>query len=102
MIFHSGPEGGVETRGLLNISRGTLRMLMNDKIMFDRYNCINSKKKKKKKKRKLRTLFFSLITIFLRAHAFYKYPRFGPWQGFFFSWWFEGLARALRGGLESV
>ena len=23
-------------------SRGTLRMLMNDKIMFDRYYCINS------------------------------------------------------------
>ena len=42
---------------------------------------------------------------FLRAYAFYKYPRFGPWPGiffFFFSWWFEGLARALRGGPESV
>ena len=25
-------------------SRGTLRMLMNDKIMFDRYYCINSTK----------------------------------------------------------
>ena len=25
-------------------SRGTLRMLMNDKIMFDRYYCINSAK----------------------------------------------------------
>ena len=25
-------------------SRGTLRMLMNDKIMFDRYSCINSAK----------------------------------------------------------
>ena len=25
-------------------SRGTLRMLMNDKMMFDRYYCINSAK----------------------------------------------------------
>ena len=42
MIFHSltfarSPEGSVE-------NRGTLRMLMNDKIMFDRYYCINSTK----------------------------------------------------------
>ena len=31
----------------------------------------------------LRTLFFSLTTIFLCVHAFYKYPRFGPWPGTF-------------------
>ena len=30
-----------EARGF-QPSRGTLRMLMNDKIMFDRYYCINS------------------------------------------------------------
>ena len=30
-----------EARGFKH-SRGTLRMLMNDKIMFDRYYCINS------------------------------------------------------------
>ena len=30
-----------ETRGF-QPSRGTLRMLMNDKIMFDRHYCINS------------------------------------------------------------
>ena len=30
-------------RGFQN-SRGTLRMLMNDKVMFDRYYCINSAK----------------------------------------------------------
>ena len=29
-----------EARGFQQ-SRGTLQMLMNDKIMFDRYNCIN-------------------------------------------------------------
>ena len=32
-----------EARGF-QPTRGTLRMLMNDKIMFDRYNCINSAK----------------------------------------------------------
>ena len=34
---------GTEARGF-QPSRGTLRMLMNDKIMFDRYYCINSTK----------------------------------------------------------
>ena len=42
MIFHSltlqGPEGGFQP------SYGPMRMLMNDKIMFDRYYCINSTK----------------------------------------------------------
>ena len=50
------------------ISRGILRMLMNDKIMFDRY--YHSKKTHRKLRKCLRTLFFSLTTIFLRAHAF--------------------------------
>ena len=75
MIFHLSE--------VFNISRGTLRMLINDKIMFDRYYCINSKKTYQKLKECLRTLFFSLTTIFLRAHAFYKYPRFGLWPGTF-------------------
>ena len=61
----------------LNISRGTLRMLMNDKIMFDRYYCINSKKTHRKLRKCLRTLFFSLFLIF------HKYPRFRPWPGTF-------------------
>ena len=95
------PEGGVENRGpspeVFNISLGTLRMLMNDKIMFDRYYCINSKETHLKLRKCLHTLFFSLTTIFLHAHAFYKYPRFRLWPGTFFSWWFEGLARALHG-----
>ena len=68
-----------------------------DKIMFERYSCINSTTTHRKLRKCLRTLFFTLTTIFLRAHAFYKYPRFGPWTGTF-----EGLARAFRGGPESV
>ena len=68
---------------VFNISQGTLRMLMNDEILFDRYYCINSKKTHRKLRKCLRILFFSLTTIFLRAHAFYKYPRFGPWPGTF-------------------
>ena len=58
-------------------------MLMNDKIMFDSYYRINSKKIHQKLSKCLHTLFFSLTTIFLRAHAFYKYPRFRPWPGTF-------------------
>ena len=44
--------------------------LMNDKIMFDRYYCINSKKTNQKLRKCLRTSFFSHTTIFLRTHAF--------------------------------
>ena len=58
-------------------------MLMNDKIMFDRNYCIDSKKTHQRLRKCLRTLFFSLTTIFLGAHAFYKYSRFGPWPGTF-------------------
>ena len=53
MIFHSltfarsrgkrGKPSEGEARGF-QPSRGTLRMLRNDKIMFDRYYCINSTK----------------------------------------------------------
>ena len=42
--------------------RGTLRMLMNDKIMFARYYCINSAKIAKMKK-KLARYIFNLITF---------------------------------------
>ena len=51
MIFHSltfaRSRGKLKTEGEargFQPSRGTLRMLMNDKIMFDRYYCINSTK----------------------------------------------------------
>ena len=76
------PREVLKTEGF-NTSLGTLRILKNDKIMFDRYYCINSKKTYRKLRKCLRTLFFSLTTIFLRAHAFYKYPRFGSWPGTF-------------------
>ena len=39
----------------------------NDKIVFDRYYCINSKKTHQTLKKCLRTLFFSFTTSFLRA-----------------------------------
>ena len=71
-----------EARGFQYLPRD-LANVMNDKIMFDRYYCINSKKTHRKLRKCLCTLFFSLTTIFLRAHDFYKYPRFGPWTGTF-------------------
>ena len=70
-------------REVFNTSRGTVRMLMNDKILFDRYYCINSTTTHRKLRKCSRTLFFGLTTIFLREHAFYKYPQFGPWSGTF-------------------
>ena len=42
-------------------SRGTLRMLMNDKIMFDRYYCINSAKHCENEENIVRTIFYNLI-----------------------------------------
>ena len=80
------PREGCKPRAkpeVFNISRGILRMLMNDKIMFDWYYCINSKKTHRKLRKRLRTLFFNLTNIFLRAHAFCKYPRVGTWPGTF-------------------
>ena len=47
-------------------SWGTLRMLMNDKIMFDHCYWINSTTTHRKLRKCSRTLFFSLTTIFLR------------------------------------
>ena len=81
-----GPREGFLTKPrakpeVFNISRGTLRMLMNGTFMFDRYSFINSKKTPQKLRKCLRNLFVNLTTIFLRAHAFYKYPRFGTWPG---------------------
>ena len=68
---------------VFNIVRGTLRIIMNDKVMFDRYYGKNSKKTLRKFRKCVRTLFFCLTTIFLRTHAFYKHPRFGPWPDTF-------------------
>ena len=47
------PREVLKTEGIAHgfqPSRGTLRLLMNDKIMFDRYYCINSSKQCKMKK----------------------------------------------------
>ena len=41
------------------------------------------KETQRKLRKCLRTLFYSLTTIFLRTNAFYKYPQFGPWPGTF-------------------
>ena len=48
-----------EARGF-QPSRGTLRMLMNDKIMFDRYYCINPAKhcENKENKENIGALYF--------------------------------------------
>ena len=51
-----------EARGF-QPSRGTLRMLMNDKIMFDRYYCINSTKHCENEKKYWHTIFYSLTTF---------------------------------------
>ena len=51
-------------------------MLMNDKILFDRYYCINSTKTQQKITKCSRTLFFSLIThlqCLLTRTCFYKF-----------------------------
>ena len=49
-------------------SRGTLRMLMNDKIMFDRYYCINSAKHCENEEN-MGTIFYNLITFSYASHA---------------------------------
>ena len=54
-------------------SRGTLQLLMNDKIMFDRYYCINSAKH-------WRTLFYILITLFYASTLLKTMHDSGPVQ----------------------
>ena len=51
-----------EVRGF-QPSRGTLRMLMNGKIMFDRYCCINSANHCENEENIWRTIFYNLITF---------------------------------------
>ena len=76
-----------EARGFQS-SRGTLRMLMNDKFMFDRYYCINSTKhceneenigslyhKKKKKKKKKWRIVQSTCDGHSLYILFYRYLR---------------------------
>ena len=56
-----------EVRGF-QPSRGTLRMLMYDKIMFDRYYCINSTKLRENEEN-IGALYFITLHIFLREYA---------------------------------
>ena len=59
-------------------------MLMNDKVMFDRYYCIHSTKTQEKCEnvRALYSLASSLTcTVSLLARVFHKYARFGLWSG---------------------
>ena len=59
-----------EARGF-QPSRGTLLMLTNDKIMLDRYYCIQQTiAKMKKKKKHWRTIFYNLITFFNASTLF--------------------------------
>ena len=58
-----------EARGF-QPSRGTLRMLMNDKIMFDRYYCINSAKHCENEENISALYSITSSDIFLREYAF--------------------------------
>ena len=55
-------------------SRGTLRMLMNDKIMFERYYCINSTKNCENEDN-IGALYFITHHIFLREYAMHDSGR---------------------------
>ena len=78
------PEG--EARGF-QPSRGTLRMIMNDKIMFDRYYCINSTKKHCENDENIGALYFITSPHFPTR---VRYARLGPRSST------HNLARALR------
>ena len=67
-------------------SRGTLRMLMNDKIMFDRYYCINSTKHCENEEN-IGALYFITSPHFPTR---VRYAIFGPRSST------HNLARALR------
>ena len=58
---------------VFNTSRGTLRMLMNNKIMFDHYYCINSTKKHCKNEENIGTLYFITASHFPTRVCFKKY-----------------------------
>ena len=85
MIFHSltfarsRPREVLKTEGEargFQPSRGTLQMLMNDKIMFDRYYCINSTKHGENEEN-IGALYFITSSHFPTQ---YCYARFGPGQ----------------------
>ena len=68
-------------------SRGTLGMLINDKIMFDRYYCINATKHCENEEN-IGTLYFITSPQFPKRE---RYARFGPRSST------HNIARALRG-----
>ena len=74
-----------EARGF-QPSRGTWRMLMNDKIMFDRYYCINSTKHCENEEN-IGVLYFITSPHFPTQ---VRYARFRPWPST------HNLARVLR------
>ena len=74
-----------EARGF-QPSRGTLRMLMNDRIMFDRYYCINSTKHCENEEN-IGALYFITSPHFPTR---VRYAIFGPRSNT------HNLARALR------
>ena len=90
MIFHSltfaRSQRKDEARGF-QPSRGTLRMLMNDKNMFDRYYCINSTKHCENEE-KIGALYFITSPRFPTRRV--RYARYGPRSST------HNLARALR------
>ena len=66
--IHKVPREVLKTEGEargFQPSRGTLRMLMNDKIMFDRYYmyCINSAKHCENEEKHWHTIFYNLIAF---------------------------------------
>ena len=74
-----------EARGF-QPSRGILRMLMNEKIMFDRHYCINSTKHRENEEN-IGALYFIASPLFPTR---VRYARFGPRSST------HNLARALR------
>ena len=89
MIFHSltfARSRGKCRKPRAKPSRGTLRMLMNDKIMFDRYYCINSTKNCENEEN-IGALYFITSPHFPTR---VRYAIFGPRSST------HNLARALR------
>ena len=72
--IHKVPREVLKTEGEargFQPSRGTLRMLMNDKIMFDRYYCINPAKHCENEEN-IGALYFITSSIFSYASSLLK------------------------------
>ena len=87
--IHKVPREVLKTKGFalgFQPSQGTLRMLMNDKIMFDRYYCISSSKHCENEENIGALYFITSPQIPTQI----RYARFGPRPST------HNLARALR------